>query len=201
MLMQDLFESFSKCFGGTDTLLECKPRDKKSLVPHNIGVDIKDNNVEGKQIRKDGTSKKTDLFPRSTNSLRETLARNKMKTQEKKCSSKKNNSRTSHQQEPKQFLTKNREISKIFRIPNSSNNSQSEIPSRSSTQETDEDSTVIPSNSPPMPLFSRFKVANGENPKNSLIVFLASGSHRSVHSSATFENRLRSRRRLKGEEK
>jgi len=223
MLMQDVFESFSKCFGATDTLIECKPKDcKKSLAPHKFGVNVGGNNVIGRQLRKDNSfnnrdRNKRDPSPRSSNNNQESQqeGRNtsskvislKMKMmQERKRNAKKSNrtSPTSQNQEPKQqTLAKNREVSQIFRMRNSNSAAKSSdrVPDRTPTQETDEDSACIPSKSPPMPLFSRFNVAsanNEENPKNSLIVFLASGSHRSIKSTNCSKALQHTRRRLTG---
>lgn len=210
--MQDLFESFSKCFGATDTLIECKPKDsKKSLAPHNFGVNVAGNNVIGRKLRKDNNDKsEADTTPRNNKESESTSTRNskmigsKMKAmQDRRRSSRKGNQSSPSEQVSKQVLPKNQEISQIFRLRNSSAPRKSEqIPDRTPTQDTDEDSTCFPSKNPPMPLFSRFQVAtanNEENPKNSLIVFLASGSHRSISNSREFESRLQhTRRRLAG---
>merc|ERR1712151_725081 len=229
MLMQDVLESFSKCFGATDTLIECKSKGcKKSLAPHKFGVNVGGNNVIGRQLRKDNSfnnrDRTRDPSPRSSNNDKESqqegrntnskVISSKMKMmQERKRNARKNNrtSPSSSSEEPKQqTLAKNREISQIFRMRNSSSAAKSsdKVPGRTSTQETDEDSACIPSKSPPMPLFNRFNVVNVAtakdegSPKNSLIVFLASGSHRSINNancSKPFESRLQhTRRRLTG---
>jgi len=209
MFIKDFLDSFSKCLGSRGGFDECTHSvlDKKSR--NNSWVDVNNDswmneidqeidirqrrNVKGRKYSNREAMNYNDQNHVDKNTSRsKTLYHDRLSKDMSKASLKKIR-QDSNRMVKEKGICKHHKFSHIFRMKNNNYSFQpppKEVVKKSYTDDTEDDTSVDISvtKNPPVPLFTKHNVLSSGNTKNSLLLFLASGSHRTVAKECSLES-------------